>query len=180
MGTEFILSTSIHNTSKALSIIGFQAKEESYIDFKPLKKRESPIIYVDRVAKEHAIQSPHQNVLVIFKAVFVGRRLIMSPKNHDEISSILKLYSGRNHTIHTAIVLKKSDDTLMKRRTTTRVKVKPLSLEDKKEFIASNEWVDKIGGYDTNGLFRSFIIKSVGSPFGVMPFYEVRNLMTTL
>ena len=143
----------------------------------PLKKRESPIMYCDRIAKE-MLGDNQGNTLSVFKGVFIGRRLIGIPSD-DEIHSILKLYSGSNHIIHTSVVLKRLDGTVSSRRTSTRVKVKHLSNVEAEAYISSKQWEGNNGGYDFTGLFQRFVMQITGSHSGAigMPCYEIANLL---
>lgn len=143
-----------------------------------LKKRESPIMYCDRIAKE-MVDKSQGNALSVFKGVFIGRRFVGVLQNEDQIRSVLKLYSGRNHIIHTSVVLKREDGTISSRRSSTRIKVKHFSDCEINTYIASKQWEEKIGGYDFTGLFQRFIVQITGSHSGAMgmPCYEIGNLL---
>lgn len=177
MATDFTLLANSLKAQHLISQIGFVPTIIRAIGSDDIKKKESPIMYSDRIAYEAAI-SCQEITLVAFKAVFVGRRLINIPKTKDDIYTILKLYTGRNHIIHTSVVLYK-DGVISKRRTSTRVKIKNLSNSDMQSYIQSNQWVGKVGGYDFDGMFQRFIVKITGSTTGAegLPCYEVFNLL---
>ena len=61
----------------------------------------------------------------------------------------------------------------------TRVSFKVLSEEEIAQYIASNEWRGKAGGYGIQGLAGAFVQRIVGSHPAVMglPLYEVSNLL---
>ena len=92
---------------------------------------------------------------------------------------ILTLYSGRNHDIHTAVLLKRIDGTQSLKRTVTRVKIKNLSLKEMDDYVESKLWIGEIGGYSFGSTFEGFIMKVIGSKSGAegLPLYETRNLL---
>ena len=101
------------------------------------------------------------------------------PENEEEIRKLLMLYSGRNHDVHTAVLLKRIDGGQSLKRTVTRVKVKNLSLTEIEDYVASKLWVGKIGGYAFNSIFEGFVMKIIGSKTGAegLPLYETKNLL---
>ncbi len=182
---EFVFIPSNESSIKLLKEIGYKPSsvENPSIDLS-LRKKETPVFYIDRITKgkTEMIWKEGLNVLTAHKSVFVGRRLIGIPQNEEEIRQILKLYTGRNHTVYTSVFLKRADGTESKRRTLTRIKMKNLSPQEIDEFITSKQWIGEIGGYEFSGLFQAFIIKTVGSWTGAkgLPCYEVKNLINSI
>ena len=145
-----------------------------------LLKKETAVKFIERMAKSKADIEFDGDVLACHKAIFVGRRLVKIPENEEEIRKILTLYSGRNHDIHTAVLLKRIDGTQSLKRTVTRVKIKNLSLNEIDSYVESKLWVGEIGGYAFNSIFEGFIMKIIGSKTGAegLPLYETRNLLS--
>jgi len=143
-----------------------------------LLKKETPIKFIERMVKLKADIS-EGNVLACHKTVFVGRRLVKMPENEDDIRKLLTLYSGRNHDVHTAVLLKRIDGGQSLKRTVTRVKIKNLSLTEIDSYIESKLWVGKIGGYAFNSIFEGFVMKIIGSKTGAegLPLYETKNML---
>jgi septum formation protein len=152
-------------------------KQEVHIQ-ETLLKKETAVKFIERMVKLKADISKG-NVLACHKAVFVGRRLVKIPENEDDIRKILKLYSGRNHDVHTAVLLKRKGGEQSLKRTVTRVKVKNLSLTEIDSYVESKLWVGKIGGYTFNSIFEGFVMKIIGSKTGAegLPLYETKNLL---
>ena len=182
---EFVFIPSNGSSIELLKQIGFEPSsvENPSIDLS-LRKKETPVFYIDRITKEKTeiVWTEGLNVLTAHKSVFVGRRLIGIPQNEEEIRQILKLYTGRNHTVYTGVFLKRADGTESKRRTLTRIKMKNLSPQEIDEFIRSKQWIGEIGGYEFSGLFQAFIMKTVGSCTGAkgLPCYEIKNLINSI
>ena len=91
----------------------------------------------------------------------------------------LRLLSGRNHRVHTAICLVTPKETFRQRHVETRVRFKRLSDEDIQAYLASGEWRGKAGGYAAQGIAGTFIVKIVGSYSSIvgLPLYETVTLL---
>lgn len=111
--------------------------------------------------------------------VAVGRRILPKAELIDEAAQCLRLLSGRNHRVHTAICLVTPKETFRQRLVETRVRFKRLSEQDIEAYLASGEWRGKAGGYAVQGLAGSFVVKLVGSYTNVvgLPLYETVNLL---
>jgi septum formation protein len=119
-------------------------------------------------------------VLAADTIVAVGRRILPKAELLDEAAQCLRLLSGRNHRVHTAICLVTPNEAFRQRLIETRVRFKRLSDEDIESYLASGEWRGKAGGYAAQGIAGSFIVKIVGSYSNVvgLPLYEVTTLLS--
>ncbi len=95
--------------------------------------------------------------------VAVGRRILPKANLVDEASQCLRLLSGRNHRVYTAICLVTPKESFRQRLIETRVRFKRLSEDDIQAYIGSGEWRGKAGGYAVQGIAGSFVVKMVGS-----------------
>ncbi len=118
-------------------------------------------------------------VLAADTVVAVGRRILPKTELLDEAAQCLRLLSGRNHRVHTAICLVTPRETFRQRLVETRVRFKRLSAEDIEAYLASGEWRGKAGGYAAQGIAGSFIVKIVGSYSNIvgLPLYETLTLL---
>src|SRR5436309_3635447 len=118
-------------------------------------------------------------ILAADTVVAVGRRILPKAELIDEAAQCLRLLSGRNHRVHTAICLVTPKEAYRQRLVETRVRFKRLSQEDIETYLASGEWRGKAGGYAAQGIAGSFIVKIVGSYSNVvgLPLYEVTKLL---
>jgi septum formation protein len=118
-------------------------------------------------------------VLAADTVVAVGRRILPKAELLDEAAQCLRLLSGRNHRVHTAICLVTPRETFRQRLVETRVRFKRLSAEDIEAYLASGEWRGKAGGYAAQGIAGSFLVKIVGSYSNVvgLPLYETLALL---
>jgi len=112
--------------------------------------------------------------------VAVGRRILPKAELLDEAAQCLRLLSGRNHRVYTAICLINPKEGFRQRLVETRVRFKRLSEQDIEAYLASGEWRGKAGGYAAQGLAGSFIVKIVGSYTNIvgLPLYETATLLS--
>jgi septum formation protein len=118
-------------------------------------------------------------ILAADTVVAVGRRILPKAELLDEAAQCLRLLSGRNHRVYTAICLVTPKEGFRQRLVETRVRFKRLSPEDIEAYLASGEWRGKAGGYAAQGLAGTFIVKVVGSYSSVvgLPLYETMTML---
>ncbi len=118
-------------------------------------------------------------ILAADTVVAVGRRILPKAELLDEAAQCLRLLSGRNHRVYTAICLVTPREGFRQRLVETRVRFKRLSDEDIEAYLASGEWRGKAGGYAAQGLAGTFIVKMVGSYSNVvgLPLYETTAML---
>ena len=111
--------------------------------------------------------------------VAVGRRVLPKAEVSDEAADCLRLLSGRQHRVYTAICLLSPKDARRERVVESRVRFKRLGSREIEAYIASDEWRGKAGGYAIQGLAGAFVVKLVGSYSAVvgLPLYETLNLL---
>ncbi len=118
-------------------------------------------------------------ILAADTVVAVGRRILPKAELLDEAAQCLRLLSGRNHRVYSAVCLVTPKEAFRQRLIETRVRFKRLSPQDIDAYLASGEWRGKAGGYAAQGLAGSFIVKMVGSYSNVvgLPLYETVALL---
>src|SRR6188474_944134 len=118
-------------------------------------------------------------ILAADTVVAVGRRILPKAELLDEAAQCLRLLSGRNHRVHTAVCLVTPKEAFRQRLIETRVRFKRLTDSDIEAYLASGEWRGKAGGYAAQGIAGSFMVKIVGSYTNVvgLPLYEVMTLL---
>src|SRR4029434_9908137 len=119
-------------------------------------------------------------ILAADTVVAVGRRILPKAELLDEAAQCLRLLSGRNHGVYTAICLVTPKENFRQRLVESRVRFKRLSEDDIEAYLASGEWRGKAGGYAAQGIAGTFIVKIVGSYSNVvgLPLYEVTTLLS--
>jgi septum formation protein len=165
-----------------------EALRPADLDETPLRG-ELPRAYANRLARakaEAALETVRSDddlkgayILSADTVVAVGRRILPKAELLDEAAQCLRLLSGRNHRVHSAVCLVTPKETFRQRLVETRVRFKRLSEEDIDTYLASGEWRGKAGGYAAQGIAGSFIVKLVGSYTNVvgLPLYETTTLL---
>ncbi len=153
------------------------------------KKGELPRAYANRLARakaEAALDAVKLDdelkgafILAADTVVAVGRRILPKAELLDEAAQCLRLLSGRNHRVHTAVCLVTPKETFRQRLVETRVRFKRLSDQDIEAYLASGEWRGKAGGYAAQGIAGTFIVKIVGSYSNIvgLPLYETTLML---
>ena len=165
---------------KSINIIPelIQASEidESY------KKKENPISYCKRLAKEKGDfvfnQFPTKNILSADTSVICGRKIFGKPRDHLEAKKFLNFFSGRKHTVVTAIYLKNEKFNKLK-IVSSKVTFKKLDQNDIHDYLQTDEWKNKAGAYAIQGYAERFVKTLNGSYSNVvgLPLYQVFNLL---
>ena len=180
---RLILASSSPRRIELLALIGIKPDlvDPADIDETPLKA-EMPPRLAERLARTKAgvvaERHPDAYVLAADTVVAVGRRLLEKPADEAEAKRFLQLLSGRNHRVFTGVALAYGGK-VHTRVVDTRVSFKVLSDEEIADYVASDEWRGKAGGYGIQGRAGAFVQRIVGSHPAVMglPLYEVSNLL---
>jgi septum formation protein len=118
-------------------------------------------------------------ILAADTVVAVGRRILPKAELLDEAAQCLRLLSGRNHRVYTALCLVTPREAFRQRLVETRLRFRRLSRDDIDAYLASGEWHGKAGGYAIQGIAGAFAVKFVGSYTNVvgLPLYETMTLL---
>ena len=180
---DFILASASPQRRRLLEQIGFAPKEVMRADIDEAElPHERPLPYVRRMARQKAeavaLLKKGENILASDTIITVGLRIVHKAKSPKEQEDVMRLLSGRNHKVITAVCLIDKNGKLTDRIVTTRISMKRLSEKEIKEYVASNEWVG-VCGYKIEGLLAGYVRQMVGSFTGVvgLPLYETRNLI---
>jgi len=139
--------------------------------------RAKAVVARDSVGLDDELRGAY--ILAADTVVAVGRRILPKAELVDEAAQCLRLLSGRNHRVYTAICLVTPKEAFRQRLIETRVRFRRLSAEDIDAYIASGEWRGKAGGYAIQGIAGSFVVKMVGSYSSVvgLPLHEATSLL---
>ncbi len=144
---------------------------------------EAPLAYVERIAHSKAravaTQHPAQNILSADTVVALGRRIL--PKAEDEATarSCLNLLSGRRHRVLTCVCVIDAAGKLRSKTVSTIVRFSRITPALMEDYMASNEWHGKAGGYAIQGKAAAFIPFISGSHSNVvgLPLFETAQLL---
>ena len=111
--------------------------------------------------------------------VGLGRRILPKAELTEDAEMCMRLLSGRNHRVYTALTLATPGGVMRHRLVETRVRFKRISGNELEAYLASGEWRGKAGGYAIQGIAGSFVVKLIGSYSNVvgLPLYETMSML---
>jgi septum formation protein len=180
---RFILASASPRRVELLAQVGITPDEiiPADVDETP-HKNETPIIYVQRVAREKATaiaaKHPDSVVLAADTTVALGRRIIGKADTEAQAYEYLSMLSGRCHRVYTSICTSHNGKTRQK-LVGTVVRFDRLSDKQIKNYIATGDWKGKAGACSIQGSSGAFIPWINGSFSNVvgLPLTETCQLL---
>ena len=179
---RLVLGSGSPRRAELLATLGLQpdAVRPPEIDETP-RPGETPLHYCRRIASEKAAAmavADGEIVLCADTTVALGRRILGKPADESEAAAFLRLLSGRRHRVITSVVVRNSARSFA-RDVVTKVKMKRLSRQELRAYLASGDWQGKAGAYAIQGPAGAFIPWIQGSYSAVMglPVAETAALL---
>ncbi|NUE66504.1 nucleoside triphosphate pyrophosphatase [Snodgrassella sp. ESL0253] len=124
-------------------------------------------------------QPPEFPLISADTTVSLNNLILGKPANTDDAFRMLKLLSGRQHQVHTAVCIYWHNQTSHILQTST-VHFASLQNEQIAAYIATGEPLDKAGAYGIQGLGGMLVEHISGSFTGIMglPVYETIQLLS--
>jgi septum formation protein len=116
------------------------------------------------VAKLH----PGSYVLGADTIVIVDNEILGKPKDAADAERMLRLFSGRDHEVTTAVCVITRTGQEVCAVETTRVHFSPISAEEIRAYVANGEPMDRAGAYAIQGIASKWIDRVEGDYFTVM------------
>jgi septum formation protein len=151
------------------------------------RPEETPHAYVERVVTlktdtaeriMHERRLPQRPILTADTSVTFEGAILGKPENRDDAIRMLTRLSGQTHQVLTAVMVTNGGER-HKVTTTSFVTFAPVSPDDIRRYVDTNEPMDKAGAYGVQGRAARFIAKLSGSYSGVvgLPLYETAGLL---
>jgi septum formation protein len=148
------------------------------------KKKEKPIEYCKRLAREKGdfvFQNyPDMTVLSADTIVFCSNKIFGKASSDQEARSFLNFFSGRKHSVLTAIYLRNKNLSKIK-YSISKVTFIRLEKKDIDIYLATREWKNKAGAYAIQGYAERFVKTINGSYSNIvgLPLQQAFNLLKT-
>ena len=128
-------------------------------------------VYRDNNLNEELVISA--DTIVVIDGTVLGK-----PKDRDDAHRMLKLLSGREHSVFTALYIRKGEITSLT-STETKVKFKELTKEEIEWYVSTGECDDKAGAYGIQNLGSLLIEGIYGDYFNVvgLPICTLGNIL---
>ncbi len=132
-----------------------------------------------RKASAARLLHPSRFILAADTLVAADGKKLGKPACAEEARSMLRLLSGREHTVCTGVTVISPDGRSFTDTDVSRVTFDPMSEDEISAYVAGGEPMDKAGAYAVQGQAALWIRKLEGSPSGVMglPLDLVRRLL---
>lgn len=101
--------------------------------------------------------------------VAIGKRILGKPQNEADAFNMLKLLSGKTHTVYTGVTVLNNENVITD-CISCRVTFKRMIDKEIKEYIETNEPMDKAGAYGIQGRGSAFVKAVHGDYFAVVGF----------
>lgn len=163
---KIILASRSPRRAELLAAAGFEFEVlAANVDETP-RDVEDPAEYVERLAIEKAkavlAMRPDARVLGADTTVTIDDEILGKPVDEQDARRMLRLLSGRAHTVHTGVAVASARG-IKSGVDTTRVWFETMTDEDISWYVATGEPVDRAGAYAIQGLASRFIPRIEGS-----------------
>lgn len=144
---------------------------------------ELPRAHAQRLAREKALKvatlRPDAAILAADTVVAIGRRILPKADDAETAARCLERLSGRRHRVVTAVALRLPHGRLIERAPVAIVAMKRLDAREIADYLASEEWRGKAGGYAIQGRAAAFIRHIGGSWSNIvgLPLYETAQML---
>ena len=136
------------------------------------------------LAKAEMAAAKHASAFILAAdtVVAIGRRILPKAGDAEAARRFLKLLSGRRHRVVGAIAVLAPSGRRSVRVVITGVRFKRLSDDEVADYLATDEWRDKAGGYAIQGRAAAFIPWINGSYSNVvgLALAESRSMLNGL
>lgn len=187
MTTQVFLASGSPRRKELLTQLGYQFELLS-IDVEEVhQSHETPLMYVERLAKDKAqagvrvlelTKNKYVPVLGSDTIVVIDGVILEKPKDFEDAKRMLLALSGRQHQVMTAVTLATPDD-IRTKTVITQVWFRTLSEQEIEQYWESGEPCDKAGSYGIQGSGGRFVSRIDGSYHAVMglPLMETDQLL---
>ncbi len=120
------------------------------------------------IAKAHEVARRYSHALIISAdtVVVLGRRVLGKPETTAEAVRMLRMLSGREHTVITAFaIVDCRSGALVSGTERTKVKFRTLTRSEIKSYVASGSPMDKAGAYGIQDDYGAVFVEKVNGCF---------------
>ena len=114
-----------------------------------------------------ALRSPDDTVIAADTLVYLGDEPLGKPAGEEEARRMLRMLSGRGHTVYTGLAVISGGE-VRTRAVATDVYFRELSEGEIERYVATGEPLDKAGAYGAQGRAAVFIRSISGDFFNVV------------
>ena len=128
---------------------------------------ETPVDYVERLAREKALAVPGPLVLAADTTVVMRDEVLEKPVDAADALRMLRKLQGRTHQVVTSVALV-ADETIHQATDVTNVVFRRMEESFLEAYVANGEPMDKAGAYGIQGYGAALVERIDGDFFSVM------------
>jgi septum formation protein len=128
---------------------------------------ETPVDYVERLAREKAMSVPGRLVLGADTTVVIRDEILEKPVDAADALRMLRKLQGRTHQVVTSVALV-ADETVHQATDVTNVAFRRMTDDFLYAYVATGEPMDKAGAYGIQGFGAALVERIEGDFFSVM------------
>ena len=128
---------------------------------------ETPVDYVERLAREKAMSVPGRLVLGADTTVVIRDEILEKPIDAADALRMLRKLQGRTHQVVTSVALV-ADETVHQATDVTNVAFRRMTDDFLDAYVATGEPMDKAGAYGIQGFGAALVERIEGDFFSVM------------
>jgi septum formation protein len=132
---------------------------------------ETPVDYVERLAREKALSVSGRLVLGADTTVVIRDEVLEKPIDAADALRMLKKLHGRTHQVVTSVALV-AEETIHQATDVTNVVFRRLSESFLEAYVATGEPMDKAGAYGIQGYGAALVERIDGDFFSVLELLE--------
>ena len=174
---KVVLASSSPRRRDLLNLIGIQHEVRPANIDETMRPREVPRRHAERLAREKAsviaVRDPDLITIGADTVVVINRKVLGKPADVADAARMLKMLSGREHTVITAVAVARGKK-LRSAVEEVRVKFRRLRDDEIVAYIATGEPMDKAGAYGIQGFGATIVERVEGDYFAVMGLPLVR------
>jgi septum formation protein len=164
---SLILASSSPRRRQLLEMLGIPIRVVSPNIPEVRRPVETPIDYVERLAREKARSVPGPLVLGADTTVIVRDEVLEKPVSEGDALRMLRKLQGRTHQVVTSVALV-ADETLHQATDITNVTFRRVDDALLEGYVATGEPMDKAGAYGIQGYGAALVERIDGDFFSVM------------
>ena len=160
-------------------IIPSSINEESLIT-NDMDSMEIPEFLSTKKAMDILEKNPNDIIIASDTAIIFNNKIYGKPKNIAEAFDMLKSFSNNTHYVVTGVCIATKNKTISF-TSKSEVTFYNLSDEEIREYLTSNEYIDKAGSYAIQGK-GSLLIKSINGDYNSivgLPISELNRILKT-
>jgi len=167
MGSTLTLASSSPRRRQLLEMLGIPVRVVSPNVSEVRRPVETPMDYVERLAREKALAVPGRLVLGADTTVVVRDEVLEKPVDAVDALRMLRKLQGRTHQVVTSIALV-AGETIHQATDVTNVVFRRLDDAFLEAYVATGEPMDKAGAYGIQGYGAALVERIDGDFFSVM------------